>query len=130
MTGKEEKERRRSVVAMWVANGGLLLIMAGLCLPLLRAGGDIYKYIFCCGAAMTLVGRLFEASPAGVSLRVRRLVRMQLWCAILFCVAAFCMFYRGVGPTDWLAFTLAGGALHVYSSLMLPRAMSRDKSDK
>lgn len=127
---KNRNVERRQTASMWIANTGLFLIMAAIALPLLRFGGDVYKYVFATGAALVLVGRIINVAPSGTSLRVRRLVRMELWSGIVFCVGAFFMFYPGVGPTDWLAFTLAGGAIQAYTSLMLPRAIRKESAEK
>ena len=61
-------------------------------------------------------------------MRVRRLSRIESWSAIFFCVAAFFVFYDQTSLRDWLAFTLAGGCIQAYTSIMIPRALS--KGDK
>lgn len=117
-----------SPIIVWIVNIGLVLIAVATLLPILRIGADIFKWIYAAGALACLGGRLASVnSYKGFSLRVRRLARMEFWVAIMFCVATFFMFYRGAGPMDWLAFTLAGAALQTYASIMLPRAVASDQ---
>lgn len=113
---------------MWMGNAGRLAILVAIALPILRLDFSLFRYVFAAGAAMTLVASLFAVAPEGASMRVRRLFRMELWASILFCAAVFCMFYRGMGPTDWIAFTLAGGVLQLYSSIAVPRAIAKEKA--
>lgn len=101
---------------------GLLAIMIAALLPLLHQSGDWMRYLYAVGAAILLGGRI--ATPKvgdGASLRLRRLVRMEFWAAVLFVVGAVFLFIPKAGATDWLAFTLAGGVLTVYTSIMIPR---------
>ncbi len=53
---------------MWLVNIGLLLIVCGTALPLLRVEGVMYKYIFCAGAVMVLAGRLLLPRLKDVSI--------------------------------------------------------------
>ena len=66
--------------------------------------------------------RMTSRTDTSEPLRLKRLRRIELWSAIMFAVAAVFMFLRNVGPTDWIAFTLAGGALTCYTSIMIPKA--------
>ena len=102
----------------------MLLIVAGTVLPLFNTGGILFKYIYATGALLLLIGRLLTPYK-GDDLRVKRLYRIETWSAIFFCVAVFFMFYEGVGRTDWLAFTLAGGIIQIYTSIMIPRAIAK-----
>ena len=100
----------------WLVTAGLLLIVAGVLLPILGMGLSVYRWIYAAGAAVCLVGRLFSRVPDSVPLRVKRLMRIESWSAI---------FWPGAGAGDWLAFTLAGGAILIYTSIMIPRAMRK-----
>lgn len=102
----------------------MLLIVAGTVLPLFNTGGILFKYIYATGALLLLIGRLLTPYK-GDDLRVKRLYRIETWSAIFFCVAVFFMFYEGAGRTDWLAFTLAGGIIQIYTSIMIPRAIAK-----
>ena len=112
-------------------NIGLLLIVIGTAIPLLRLSGFdstgiISRIVYSVGAAAVLIGRLFAPSTAGLPLRVRRLCRLEIWTGIIFCVGACFMFYTPE-RMDWLAFTLAGAVIQIYTSLMIPRAMEKEQ---
>lgn len=115
---------RRTI--MWVITAGLLLIGAGTLMPLLtmQRGSDLFRYIYTAGAAIVIIGRLFTPYQ-GTDLRLKRLVRIEAWSGICFCVAAFFLFYDTVSLRDWLAFTMAGGAIQCYTSFMIPRVAAK-----
>lgn len=73
------------------------------------------------GAVLSLIGRIMTPYR-GHNMRVKRLHRIEIWSSVFFCAATFFMFYQTAGARDWLAFTLAGGAVLVYTSIMIPRA--------
>ena len=105
----------------------MLLIAAGTVMPLLmQDGSDLFKYVYGGGAVMLLIGRIFT-SYKGDNVRLKRLYRIEGWSAIFFCVAVFFMFYEGANARDWLAFTLAGGAIQIYTSIMIPRTIAKSK---
>ena len=114
---------------MWVITIALLFIVAGTLMPMVThlQCGDWYKYIYAAGAVLLLVGRIFTPYK-GDNLRVKRLCRIESWSAIFFCVGAFFLFYDKTSLRDWLAFTLAGGCIQAYASIMIPRAVA--KADK
>ncbi|MDE6397240.1 MAG: hypothetical protein K2K84_08210 [Muribaculaceae bacterium] len=98
---------------------GMVAIVIGLVMPLFTGPQDaVFRWVFGAGAALNLVGRLF--SPyTGSNIRVKRLVRIELWAALFFCVATYFMFY-GTQPSEWIVFVLAGGAILTYTSIMIP----------
>ena len=113
--------------ATWIVNTGLLAIAVATLLPILRLGVPWFRYLYAAGALLTLVGRIITVRIYnGAPLRVRRLGRMEFWAAVVFAVGTFFLFWPGAGPTDWLAFTLAGAALQTYASIMLPRIITRE----
>lgn len=112
---------------MWVVNIGLLLIVCGTALPLFRVEGLLFKYLFCAGAVMVLAGRLMLPTVKDASLRLKRLLRMEIWAGIAFCIGGFFMWYDGVGRMDWLAFALAGGVMQIYTSIMIPRVAAKER---
>ena len=119
-----------SPLASWLVNIGLLAIAIATLLPILRLWTAEFRYFYTAGAALVLIGRCMSAGIyRDESLRVRRLGRMELWAGVIFAVGAFFTFWKGAGPTDWLAFTLAGAALQGYASLMLPRALRNRDGD-
>ena len=116
-------------VFLWMITIGMLLVAAGTVMPLLMqgTGSDLYKYVYGGGALMLLIGRIFTTYK-GDNLRLKRLYRIESWSAIFFCVAVFFMFYEDASSRDWIAFTLAGGAIQIYTSIMIPRTIA--KGDK
>lgn len=123
-----EKTVTSNTVFLWFITIGMLLIAAGTVMPLLMqdASNDLFKYVYGGGAVMLIIGRLFT-SYKGDNVRLKRLYRIETWSAIFFCVAVFFMFYEGAGARDWLAFTLAGGAIQIYTSIMIPRTIAKSK---
>lgn len=116
--------KQPSAFILWMITISMLLIVAGTVLPLFNTGGLLFKYIYATGALLLLIGRLLIPYK-GDDFRIKRLYRIETWSAIFFCVAVFFMFYEGAGRTDWLAFTLAGGIIQIYTSIMIPRAIAK-----
>ncbi|MCM1310647.1 MAG: hypothetical protein NC301_06445 [Bacteroides sp.] len=107
---------------------GLLMIAAGVLMPIIAGSfiGETFRYIFTAGAALTLLARLFQAAPpASTPVRIKRLLRLESWSAIIFCVAAFFAFYNRAEMRDWLAFTLAGAVIQIYCSIALSLAVRK-----
>lgn len=118
----------RRAWTMWLVNIGLLAIVVATALPLLHVGVDVSRFVYAAGAVVLLAGRVLTPAPGNVSLRLKRMCRLETWSAIIFIVGAGLLFYPGTaGTRDWIAFTLAGGAVQVYTSLMIPRLMKAEK---
>lgn len=111
-------------LALWGITIGLLLIVAGTLMPLL--GNTVtFKWIYVAGAAILLISRVFSPYTGKVE-RIKRLYRIESWSALFFCVAVFFMFYEHGTMRDWLAFTMAGGAIQIYTSIMIPRTVAKE----
>lgn len=96
---------------------GLCILAVGIVVPLFEGGvSDVSRIIFSVGACFCLVGRILARPDDSQPLRLRRLLRLQIWSGIFFCVAAFLMWYSRM-TTDWLAFTLTGGLVQAYVSI-------------
>lgn len=101
---------------------GLLMVAAGVMMPIITENifNDTFRWVYAAGAAVALIARIFQPQvPAGTPLRIKRLARLETWSTLLFCVGAFFAFYSAPILRDWLAFTLAGAALQVYSAIAL-----------
>lgn len=101
---------------------GLLLIALATVEPLILhpfSPGGWYPYVYAAGAVVLLLCRLFTTNSAK-DLRLRRLYRMESWSAIFFCVGTFFLFYPAGTMRDWLAFTLAGAAIQIFTSILIP----------
>jgi len=112
--------------ALWAVNIGLIVIMAGTLLPLLHVWLGSVRWIYGAGALVHLAGRIaaFRATSR-LPLRLKRLHHIEMWAALFFVVATVFMFVTV--STDWIAFTLAGGALLAYTSIMIPRVAAKEK---
>ncbi|MDE5662139.1 MAG: hypothetical protein K2I04_05885 [Muribaculaceae bacterium] len=107
---------------------GLLLVLLATIVPFfLRDNAlaqTVYPYVYAAGALLLLVVRLFTPF-SGSDMRLRRLHRIESWSAVFFCVGAFFQFYPGSTLRDWLAFTLAGAAIQIFTSLAIPARESK-----
>lgn len=111
-------------IAQFCIYAGLITVAAGCFIPLLTGPQALaYKIVFSIGAVLVLAGRLLARNNAP-GLRSRRLVRMQVWVGLFFCVGAFFLWYSR-NPQDWLAFTLAGALIQCFVSISLPRALKK-----
>ena len=110
---------RRAWLTDIVAPLALLLILAATAVPFVlrkcEPAMESYRYIYAAGAAVLLLARLFSPSSGIADLRLRRLMRIESWSAV------FVSFYQPRELRDWVAFTLAGAALQVYTSIAIPR---------
>ncbi len=118
--------KKNSKIISWATTIGMVLIAVGVLMPLLGYSIEVYRWIFSAGALIALVGRLMNRYD-GESLRVKRLYRIEVWSSIFFCVAAFFMFYPYGAGRDWFAFILAGGMILVYTSIMIPRTIAKER---
>lgn len=117
-TMKADNTAKRSTWSNILSSVGLLAIMVAAAMPLLKAGTDTAKYIYAAGAILLFAGKIIMPMVKE-PLRLRRLMRMEIWTAIIFIVGAAFMFF--LPGKDWIAFTLAGGVLTLYTSIMIPR---------
>lgn len=112
--------RRRAASAI-MTTVGLLAIMIAAVLPLLRVANGSMRWIYSAGALILFAGRVIAPRVKDAPVRLRRLLHIEVWTAIIFIVGAIFLFLQSAGPRDWLAFTLAGGILTLYTSIMIPR---------
>lgn len=115
----------------WLTTIGLLLIVAGTLMPIIAGQstpydqqGQAFKFIYSAGALLVMIFRILSPYK-GTIMRLKRLRRIEVWSGVFFCVAAFFMFYELDSTRNWLAFTLAGAAIQVYTSIMIPRTTLR-----
>lgn len=124
------------VLANIVAPVGLIIILAATMTPFFLMNvawaRTAFPFVYSAGALVLLAARLFARYNVADA-RLRRLRRLETWSPAIFCVAAFFLFYNGGQMRDWLAFTLAGAALQVFTSLAIPareRKLAKEKNDK
>jgi len=114
----------RHSIASWFVTIGLLGVAVGAAFPLLTSfSSPMYPYVYGAGAVLSLVGRIFSRTQSG-SLVLRRLYRIEMWSSVFFCAAAVFMYLR-TAPRDWIALTLAGGMIMLYTSFRIPREIRK-----
>ena len=92
----------------------LLVIFLATLVPFL-----LMDNVYSAGALALLLVRLFTPFK-GTDLKLKGWHRIESWTAIIFCVAAFFLFYNPHQLRDWLAFTLAGAVLQAITSIAIP----------
>ncbi len=123
MSASSSSSSSREQVTLWGANIGMLCLLIAGAMPLFSLGPvAAWKWLYAIGAAIVLICRIVQPTEMP-TLRARRLRRMEFWSAVVWAVGVFFIFYKGAGPTDWLAFFLAGGVLQAYASLAMPSAL-------
>lgn len=114
----------KNTIASILCWTGMLLILAGVFMPLFTGPADTsFKYVFCVGAALNLIGRLMTGYDGG-NIRVKRLLRIEVWASLFFGAAGYFMF-TDPDPKNWIVFVLAAGVLYVYTSIMIPVVQKR-----
>ena len=86
-------------------------------LPLLNINHEWMRWAFAAGAVIVLIGRIMGVYE-GKSLRIKRLHRILISSAVLYCASALTMFISR-GTNDWIAFLLAGLFMQIYASWMI-----------
>ena len=117
-TTQSDNNRLNSVSGIMLVIGLLIMAIMAL-LPLLNINHMWMRWAFAAGALMVLVGRIIGIYK-GPSLRVKRLHRILISSAILYCASALMMFISR-GTNDWIAFLLAGLVMQMYASWMIER---------
>ena len=113
------QEKRTQLSNVLVAVGLLLMAVMAL-MPLFNlfdAHREWMRWVFAAGAAIVLVGRAIGIYK-GSSLRIRRLHRILISSAVLYCASALTMFLTD-GTNNWVAFLLAGLVMQIYASWMI-----------
>ncbi|MDE6310741.1 MAG: hypothetical protein K2L96_02880 [Muribaculaceae bacterium] len=111
-----------------LASLGLILFMIALTLPRWQPV-EVYRWIAAAGALILLVARIFTRPEVEGDLKLTRLMRIQLWSAIFFCAACVFLFVPGGTMRDFLAFTLAGAAIQIYTSIAIPARLRKLKKN-
>jgi len=96
---------------------GLVVILVMAVLPLFNINEPFVRWLFAAGALAVLVVRLLQ-SNRGENLRLRRLYRINVISALMFCASAVMFWNMGQAEwsTNWVAFLMAGAALMMYVS--------------
>ena len=117
MTTQENKTNLSNALVLI----GLFIMAIMAILPLLNINMEWMRWAFSAGALIVLVARIIEAvANKALPLRIKRLHRILVWSAILYCASASMMFISR-GSNDWIAFLLAGLVIQMYASWMIDR---------
>ena len=114
----------KSRILDWLLIVGLLVLLAMALLPLLNINQEWMRWVYVGGAAVVLVVRLMQRYK-GKNLRVKRLYRINVMSAVLYCASAAMLFYSK-GTQDWIAFLMAGAALQTYASYMIDHELKKE----
>lgn len=102
---------------------GLLVMVVMAVMPILNLNQEWMRWAFAVGAVTVLVGRVM-GTYNGPSLRIKRLHRILITSAIMYCASAVMMFLSR-GTNDWIGFLLAGVVVQVYASWMIDRESAK-----
>ncbi len=133
LTGAEAKHRRRNTLIENIAAVGMLLICAGLMIPLFKLSDpdalEPFKWLYTAGAVIFTAARAAGACDRSGSKRMIRLRRMEFWGGVAFILAAAIWFYKEqhlgpyVGPLavikDSILFTLVGACIQVIAAWLI-----------
>ncbi len=111
-----KQETRVQISSLLVAIGLLIMLVMAV-MPLLNINLLWMRWAFAAGAALVLLARIMGVY-SGPALRIKRLHRLLIVSAVLYCASAAMMFYSR-GTNDWIAFLLAGLLMQVYASWMI-----------
>jgi len=107
-------EEKRNDLSNLLLLAGLLVLAAMALLPLLNIFGAWIKWTFAAGAVIALVAQLMKKYDTD-NLRIKRLGRMLVVSAVLYCASAAMMLLFD-DRRDQIAFLLAGAMLQIYAS--------------
>lgn len=115
----EQKNNTTEVVKEWILVVALLVMMVMAALPLFNVMGEWVRWAFAASAGVTLLVRLVQRH-GDCNLRIKRLHRMNIIAAVMFCASAGVTFYHQ-GSSDWIALLMAGAVLQIYATAMIDR---------
>lgn len=108
---------------------GMIILLVTAVMPIIGMSFSWVKYVYACGAVMTLLARVFDRYT-GKNTAIKRLYRIQAVSSVCYCVSAatLCVPLGGyVSEKDWIAFLMAGAVMQIYSSW---RLQSEEKKEK
>ena len=124
----------RTKICDWAGAIGLLVMLVMAVMPLFNMTAEWVRWVYAAATLVVLLSRLFAPCPAD-TLRVRRLHRISIVSALLFCASAAALFVpkwstawaASMNGNEWVAFLLAGAILHLYTSWMTERELKAEK---
>lgn len=104
------------------------MVAAGVMMPIMSGNieGLSFRIVYAIGAIVSVIARILQPkAPKSAPIRIQRMMRLESWSSMMFCVAAFFAFYDQTQIRDWLAFTLAGAAIQIYTSIAITLAQRK-----
>ncbi len=119
-------------ICEWVGAIGLLVMLVAAVLPLLNVNDDWVRWTYAAATVVVLITRLLTPSP-GKTLRLKRLHRIGIMSAVLYCTSAAMLFLPrlstrwalSLNGNEWVAFLLAGAVMHLYASWVTERELAK-----
>ncbi len=112
----------------------LLMLFVPAFLPLINIDKEWMLYVYAAGAIIAVVSRILQRATyrkdKSMPLRVRRLKHIEFWSAMCYLVSAYFRVSDPYHPGNWIAFLLAGAALQVYTSFMIPYQLKKANDNK
>lgn len=107
----------------------LLMLFVPALLPLFDMEGEWMIYGYTAGAILAVLSRVLQRAAyrkdKSIPLRVRRLKHIEFWSSMCYLVSAYFRVSDPYHPENWIAFLLAGAALQVYTSFMIPYQLKK-----
>ena len=130
---KKQRRINPAVLNLSLSVAMLALLVAAF-LALININAPWLRIVYCVGAVATVVVRLlqrleYRRNP-DTPTRVRRLQHIEFWSASAYLASAYFMIDDPYHPGNWLAFLLAGAALQLFTSFMIPYAEKKEQEKK
>lgn len=121
------KQNKRLIIGNILLCVAMTTLLIAAILPFFFHDWQGWKYVLAAGALGTLVAQILIPSPSK-ELRIKRFAHMNVWSAILYCVAAYCPFSSDFNmQKSWVAFLLAGALLQIIATYMIGRLSKKAK---
>ena len=95
-----QSQSKRQTVALLLSTVGLLAIMTAAFLPLVHISNASMRYVYAAGALVLLAGRIIAPNVKDAPLRLRRLLHVEIWTALIFVAGAVFLFIPSASPSD------------------------------
>lgn len=118
--------RNKKQIAATLLSLGMIILLAMAVLPLVEINEPWLRYVYACGAALTLIARMMDRYN-GKNIGIRRLYRIQSVSALCYCISAALLFFAE-SEQDWLAFLTSGAVLQIYTSFRIQHEESKEAS--